>query len=104
TFFHEVGHIVLHGKKYISIENIEIEGENDLYEKQADKFASDIILSGQEEAEICKKKKLTLEDINHFAKKFGTHPASIIGRLQHKRLIPFGAGNVFFKPIDLCNS
>ena len=99
TFFHEVGHILLHGKKYISIENVAFAGENESFEKEADTFASNIILSEKEEAEICNNKILTTGDIVQYAKLFGTHTASIIGRLQYKKVIAYGQGNEFFKPI-----
>ncbi|UAB82415.1 ImmA/IrrE family metallo-endopeptidase [Marixanthomonas sp. SCSIO 43207] len=100
TFFHEVGHILLHGKKYISIENIDVDGENKEFEKEADEFASDWILSKKEENEILNSNPLTYEDIINYAKKFGTHPACIIGRFQHKRRIPYGTGNELFEPIN----
>ena len=100
TFFHEIGHILLHGKKYISIENIEIEGEVAEYEKEADEFASKWILSKEQESEILHNTVLYKEDIVMYAEKFGTHPASIIGRLQHLRKIDFGIGNEFFEPIQ----
>ncbi|AXG75222.1 ImmA/IrrE family metallo-endopeptidase [Flavobacterium arcticum] len=103
TFFHEVGHILLHGKKYISIENVAYAGENEDYEAQADAFASNIILSEKEEAEICSNRQLSTDDIVRYAKKFGTHPASIIGRLQYKEVIAYGQGNEFFKPINFCD-
>lgn len=48
TLFHEIGHILLHGKKYISIENIEVEGENVTYENQADAFATNWLLPSGE--------------------------------------------------------
>ena len=101
TFFHEVGHILLHGKKYISMENVEYLGENKIYEKEADEFASEYILSNKEEAIICKNKDLTADTIIKYADEFGTHPASIIGRLQHKGLIPYGKGKNFFHSINL---
>ncbi|WP_373060451.1 ImmA/IrrE family metallo-endopeptidase [Zunongwangia sp. H14] len=100
TFFHEVGHILLHGKKYISIENIKVEGENQEFENQADEFASDWILSKEEEREILKLNPITYKDIVEYAEKFGTHPACIIGRFQHEKIIPFGVGNDLFEPID----
>lgn len=103
TFFHEVGHILLHGKKYISIENVDYAGENEIYEKEADDFSSNIILTEKEEAEICDNEQLSLEDIIKYAEKFGTHPAAIIGRLQYKKVIAFGQGNEFFEPINLCD-
>ena len=44
---------------------------------------------------------LTTEAIVHFAEKFNTHPAIIIGRLQHLKLIPFSEGKEFIQAIDL---
>lgn len=101
TLFHEIGHILLHGKKYISIENIDIDGENEEFEKQADSFASNWLLSENQENEILNNHLVTKDDIITFAEKFKTHPAIIIGRLQHKKLISYGKGNEFFVPIEL---
>ncbi|TSA33676.1 MAG: ImmA/IrrE family metallo-endopeptidase [Porphyromonadaceae bacterium] len=39
TFFHEAGHILLHGKKDIFLETIENSGMDEVKEKQADDFA-----------------------------------------------------------------
>lgn len=100
TFFHEIGHILLHGKKYISIENIEIEGEVKEYELEADEFAANWLLSKEQETEILSNTELYEKDIIMYAKKFDTHPACIIGRLQHLKKIDFGIGNDFFEPIE----
>lgn len=101
TLFHEIGHILLHGKKYISIENVEYEGENLEFEEEANVFSAQILLSEDEENEILNSAPLDDNDIVNFADKFGTNPAVIIGRLQHKKLIPFGLGNNHFTPIIL---
>lgn len=39
TFFHAMGHILLHGKKFIALENVDYEDKNDAKEKEADDFA-----------------------------------------------------------------
>lgn len=101
TLFHEIGHILLHGKKYISIENIDIEGENEEFENQADAFASNWLLTKSQENEILNNRMVTKDDIISYAEKFKTHPAIIIGRLQHKKIIHYGIGNEFFVPIEL---
>lgn len=101
TFFHEIGHILLHGKKYISIENIDVDGENKKFEKQANSFASHWLLTENQENEILSKHNITSDDIIALSEKFKTHPAIIIGRLQHKKIIAYGMGNDFFKPIEL---
>ncbi|MFB6318511.1 ImmA/IrrE family metallo-endopeptidase [Saccharicrinis sp. FJH54] len=101
TFFHEAGHILLHGKKYISLENINFSEADPEKEQQAHDFAEKWTFSKIQEAEILKAVPLDEDDIIYFAKKFNTHPALIIGRLQHKELIPYSVGREFMIPIDL---
>lgn len=52
TFFHEAGHILLHGKKDIFLENIEYPDKSNDKELQADSFAVKWTLSEDEEKEI----------------------------------------------------
>lgn len=101
TFFHEAGHILLHHKKDIFLEYNGFTGNNNQKEKEADDFAVKWTLTNEEEAEILKHYYLTEEDIKKFAVKFNTHPAIIIGRLQHKKLIPFSVGRKFIEPVEL---
>lgn len=101
TFFHEAGHILKHGKKYISLENVDYDEKEVLKEKEADQFAIDWTFSEKEEEEVYAAKPLSENDVISFAEKFGTHPAMIIGRFHHKRLLPFSMGRQFIKPIDL---
>lgn len=103
TFFHEIGHILLHGKKYISIENIEYDGEDQACEDEANEFSANLLLTKEQENEIIENHSLTEYDVVKYAKKFKTHPAIIIGRLQHIKLVPFGLGNNLCKPIDFCS-
>ena len=100
TFFHEAGHIILHGKKDIFLEKIEYSHYDKNKEEEADKFAIDWTLTEQEEKEIIDSAPLTEADIKLFAKRFNTHPAIIIGRLQHDKLIPYGLGRQFFKSVE----
>ena len=69
TFFHEIGHILLHGKKYISIENIHYSNQDLTKEKEADKFAIKWTFSEEEEKEVLDSAPLTSKDIWNFAKK-----------------------------------
>lgn len=101
TFFHEIGHILLHGKKDIFLEKIEYAGENKEKEIEADNFSSNFVLSKDEEKEILNKEKITASDIYDFAVKFNTLPAVIIGRLQHLQVIPYSVGRQFIKPVIL---
>jgi len=40
TFFHELGHIILHGKKYISLENVDFAAADPKKEEEAHQFAT----------------------------------------------------------------
>jgi len=101
TFFHEIGHIILHGKKYISIENIEYNNQDLEKEKEADNFAIKYTFSEEQEKEVIDSAPLSSEDIINFAKKFNTHPALIIGRFHKKELIHYSVGRKFIESIDL---
>ncbi len=101
TFFHEAGHIILHGKKYISLEGIDFSEADPKKEQQAHDFAEDWTFSKEQEHEVIDAAPLNETDIISFAKKFNTHPAMIIGRLHHKKLVHFSVGRKFIEPIDL---
>jgi Zn-dependent peptidase ImmA (M78 family) len=98
TFFHEAGHILLHGKKDIFLEDIEFSDLDRQKEQEADAFAIEWTLSIKQEQEVLAINPLTLESIKAIAIKFNTHPAMIIGRLQRKKLLPYNLGiDVFVK-------
>jgi len=101
TFFHEAGHILLHGKKDIFLEKVEYSEKDMEKEKEADAFAVKWTFSESEEAEVLSKLPITEADIITFAQKFNTHPAMIIGRFQHKKRIPYFVGREFIKSVDL---
>lgn len=101
TFFHEAGHILLHGKKDIFLEKVEYSEKDMEKEKEADDFAVKWTFSEREEAEVISKGTITEEEIIAFAQKFNTHPALIIGRFQHKELIHYSVGRQFIKSVDL---
>ncbi|MCY1636585.1 ImmA/IrrE family metallo-endopeptidase [Marinifilum sp. D737] len=105
TFFHEAGHILRHGKKYISLEGVNFSGSDPKKEQEANEFAEEWTFSAKQEQEVINAAPLNREDIISFAKKFNTHPAMIIGRLHHLGLVHFSEGREFIKSIDLtsCN-
>ena len=88
NFFHEIGHILLHGKKDIFLEDIEYSDYQKEKEMAADAFASEVLLSAKQEQEITMLRHWSREDIIMFADKFDTVPAIILGRLKHRSLIP----------------
>ena len=101
TFFHELGHILKHGKKYISLEKVNYEDKDATKEAEADDFAVEWTFSETQEAEVLKNEALDTDMIIAYAKQFNTHPAMIIGRLQRKQMIAYSEGRELIKKIDL---
>lgn len=101
TFFHEAGHILLHGKKDIFLESIDYSDKDLEKERQADEFAVKWTFSKEEQDEIMQYFTITEDDIITFAKKFNTHPAMIIGRLHHDKILHYSIGRQFIEPVDL---
>jgi len=103
TFFHELGHIILHGKKYISLENIDFAAADPEKEQEANDFAVKHTFSKEQEEKLLRERptSITAEDIVGYAREFNTHPAMIIGRLQHLGRIPFSVGHGFILPVNL---
>lgn len=89
NFFHEVGHILLHGKKEIFLEDIEYSTCQKEKEDEADKFASNVLLDSKQMHEIIGNSNYSRESILFYSQKFGIPPSIIIGRLQHFKLLPY---------------
>ncbi|MBO7585596.1 MAG: HigA family addiction module antidote protein [Bacteroidales bacterium] len=91
SFFHEIGHILLHGKKDVFLEDTEYHDQQKEKEMAADRFASDILLDKKNEQAIIREiheKTVQADLISELADKYKTHPAIIIGRLQHLQILP----------------
>lgn len=101
TFFHEAGHILLHGKKDVFLENLEGAEINGEKEEEANNFASKQLLSHAQVQEIIGASPLTDEKIIGFSNEFGISPGVIVGRLQHMKFLEFSYGNHLKQKIDL---
>lgn len=83
SFFHESGHILLHGKKEVFIEG---DGTNSK-EDEADKFASDFLISLKQYRQFIQSEKCSKAAIQKFASELGIAPGIVVGRLQHDDII-----------------
>lgn len=91
TFYHEAGHILLHGKKDVFIEDFDgVENDEDK-EAEANDFARDWLLPDTFLEEITG--VITEGTVRRIARSYATHPAIVIGRLQNLNKVPhhFGA-------------
>ena len=101
TFYHEAGHILLHGKKDVFIEEY-VGAENDnSKEKEANEFARDFLLPDSFLEQVTG----TVDErlIKKIARNYATHPAIVVGRLQNLGIIPHSFGTGFKIKISLKN-
>jgi len=82
TFFHEAGHILLHGKKELFLE-----GANGLdvdKEDEANVFSENELIPKKAFTEFTRNGSFSKASIIEFAKRVGIAPGIVVGQLQHK--------------------
>lgn len=93
SFFHEVGHLLLHGGK-IYLEGTESQDGNE--ENEANEFAADVLVPSAERARMMKLGEDT-RAIVRFATQVGTSPGIVVGQMQHYGAIKHGRMNALKK-------
>jgi len=84
TLFHEIGHVILHpDTNFVELET------KDKKEKEADHFASNILIPDKLYRDFIENKDFSLKQIGIFAKEIDIPEFIIIGRLQKERYIPY---------------
>ncbi|MFP3042039.1 HigA family addiction module antitoxin [Treponema primitia] len=93
TFFHEIGHILKHGRKDFFLEGTQQENKK---EEEANAFARDkLIPPVQLKKFLQDHKPPALTDIGHFAREIGIAPGIVVGRLQREGILSWKIGNHF---------
>lgn len=97
AFFHEAGHILLHGKRDIFLEGQDIQDKSKQdKEKEANNFAADLLISPTELEQFLKSnKRLSKAAIEQFASLIGIAPGIVVGRLQYQEILPRNHCNNF---------
>ena len=87
NLYHEIGHLMLHGKKdrFIEFDDKELSVVQDK-EKQADDFAGEELIPSRSYSEFIKK-PLTKPGVVEFAKTLNIHPGIVAGRLCHDKKV-----------------
>jgi addiction module HigA family antidote len=91
SFFHEAGHILLHGKKTIFID--EQGGDRNEIETEANEFAGNLLLPPDAFSSFADAEDFSAAAIKRFASDQGVAPGIVVGRLQHEGLIEFSERN-----------
>lgn len=80
SFFHEAGHLILHGRREVFIEGLEVTSSTE--EDEANEFASAILIPPQHHPELLRLRQNKF-DLVRFARRMGVSPGIVVGQLQH---------------------
>jgi HTH-type transcriptional regulator/antitoxin HigA len=81
TFFHEAGHILLHGKRTVVVETDD--QTKDKKEREADAFAQEWLIPENESRKFRRLSSRSCAAVSRFAYELGIAPGIVVGRLQH---------------------
>lgn len=87
TFFHEAGHLILHGKRQVFLEGIE-DPQQEEQEAEADRFAADFLIPSEKYDTFVESNTFTEDSVRRFAKDVTVAPGIVVGRLQYDKHIP----------------
>ena len=99
AFFHEAGHILLHGKKEVFIEDFEGYPLDMERENEADSFATSQLLPASFLETL--PEHITEEAIRQSARTYQTHPAIVLARLQKLGRVNYTFGKSLQAKISL---
>ncbi|NJK81934.1 MAG: HigA family addiction module antidote protein [Chloroflexaceae bacterium] len=94
TFFHEAGHILLHGKRDAFLDQQEEDelAADDSREREANSFAADLLIPPERWRQLLQSPDYaSREHIQAFAAELGIAPGILVGRLQHTRVLPWNS-------------
>jgi hypothetical protein len=89
SFFHEAGHVLLHGKREVFIENRGDSSETtrEKAEEEANRFAAELLIPSEHLETLrspAQSKRLSKARVEAFAVELDVHPGIVVGRLQHE--------------------
>ena len=91
TFFHEAGHLLLHGKEDFFLEGLTTDSKNEK-EQEANEFAARTLIPLELRSELFEL-PLRWREVVRFAVRLGVSPGIVVGQLQYYKKIPFSQGN-----------
>lgn len=110
TFFHEVGHVLLHRERLAFVVDNAAEYIGDdvvdsdmaIYEDEANQFAADTLIPPTALAEFlaCHGNTLTNDEIHDFAESIEVGPGIVVGRLQRDGVLQWHQGNALKQTVD----
>lgn len=92
TFFHESAHLVLHESDAVYVDEIEPKAEAAAFgpEREADRFAAEILVPPRYEAALASARRAPFE-LRRLAREIGVSTGIAVGHLQHSGLLGYGS-------------
>jgi HTH-type transcriptional regulator / antitoxin HigA len=84
SFYHEAGHILKHRKKDVFLEDVKGVKIDKKKEEEANAFATERLFPGKAFKKLCSEAFISERLIYQYADLYKTHPAIIVGRLEHE--------------------
>jgi HTH-type transcriptional regulator / antitoxin HigA len=90
SFFHEVGHVLLHGKKAVFLDDAtDGSATESVEEREANAFAANTLISTTDRVRM-HALPVRAAEVKSFAHSIGVHPGIVVGALLHDKKIGFG--------------
>lgn len=83
SLFHELGHILLHGRNMVILEGLEGDQKHKKQEDQADIFTADTLIPLKAYKSFVAGAGFFPDDIRRFSDQINIHPGIVVGRLQN---------------------
>jgi addiction module HigA family antidote len=108
TFFHELGHILLHRRKRSFVldnaaEDLSdrvVDPEMQAYESEANRFSGETLIPPRHLSDFIKQNRFTSDSIHDFAESVGIGPGIVVGRLQFEDILAPHQGNSLKQKVD----
>jgi HTH-type transcriptional regulator/antitoxin HigA len=98
TLFHEIGHVLMHGKREVFIDD-DFDDTEDLKEHEANDFACDILMPPKLLSVFAADRKYDKKSVRAFADQLGIATGIVVGKLQRHKLIDFDQLNDLKRPV-----
>ena len=102
SFFHELGHIILHGKRDVFLEGIDYEQKKKEKEQEADDFAANCLIPRSVAVKLYSF-HYSEKALEEFCKQEHLHKAFVIGRLRHLGLLSYPIGNQHIPSVNFAS-
>jgi HTH-type transcriptional regulator / antitoxin HigA len=99
TLFHELGHVILHGKKSVFVD--QPNGAESQEEQEANRFARDRLVPRKRYADFVSQGSFYPDEIAECAEELQIAPGVLVGMLQHDGKLPLRWGNGLKRKVEI---